>query len=56
MLFRSIIPHEIAPKLAEACREVERLERPLLELCHSEDFDLEEYIKRRAEMKVKIRE
>ncbi len=51
-----IIPHEIAPKLAEACREVERLERPLLELCHSEDFDLEEYIKRRAEMKVKIRE
>src|SRR5512135_1799201 len=26
-----IIPPEIAPGLAEACREVERMERPLLE-------------------------
>jgi regulator of RNase E activity RraA len=51
-----IVPPEVAPRLAEACREVERLERPLLELCRSEDFDLEEYIRRRAEMKVKIRE
>jgi regulator of RNase E activity RraA len=51
-----IIPLEIAPKLAEACREVERLERPLLDLCRSDQFDLEEYIRRRAEMKTKIRE
>jgi regulator of RNase E activity RraA len=51
-----VIPHDIAPELAEACREVERLERPLLELCRSDQFDLEEYIRRRAEMKVKIRE
>jgi regulator of RNase E activity RraA len=51
-----IIPHEIAPKLAEACREVERLERPLLELCRSDEFDLEEYIRRRSTMKAKIRE
>ncbi len=51
-----IIPLEIAAKLAEACREVERLERPLLDLCRSDQFDLDEYIKRRAEMKVKIRE
>ncbi len=51
-----VIPVEVAPKLAEACREVERLERPLLELCHSSDFDLEEYIRRRADMKAKIRE
>ena len=51
-----IIPLEIAPKLAEACREVERLERPLLELCRSDEFDLEEYIRRRAAMKAKIRE
>ena len=43
-----IIPLEIAPKLAEACAEVERLERPLLEICRSDDFDLEEYIRRRA--------
>jgi regulator of RNase E activity RraA len=51
-----IIPLEIAPKLAEACREVERLERPLLELCRSDKFDLEEYVRRRGEMKAKIRE
>ena len=51
-----LIPHEIAPKLAEACREVERLERPLLDLCRSEAFDLDEYIRRRADMKAKIRE
>ena len=51
-----IIPMEIAPKLADACREVERLEKPLLELCNSSDFDLEEYIRRRVDMKAKIRE
>ena len=31
-----IIPLAIAPKLAEACREVERMEKPLLEICRSE--------------------
>lgn len=51
-----IIPQEIAPKLADACAEVERLERPLLDLCRSVDFDLEEYLKRRMVMKSKIRE
>jgi 4-hydroxy-4-methyl-2-oxoglutarate aldolase len=51
-----VIPLEIASRLAEACREVERLERPLLEICRSDDFDLEEYIRRRADMKAKIRE
>jgi regulator of RNase E activity RraA len=51
-----IVPHEVAPKLAEACREVERLERPLLEHCRAKDFSLEEYIRLRAEMKAKIRE
>jgi regulator of RNase E activity RraA len=51
-----VIPTSIAEKLAEACAEVERLERPLLEHCRSEAFDLEEYIRLRAEMKAKIRE
>ncbi len=51
-----LIPQEIAHKLLDACAEVERLERPLLELCRSDDFDLEEYIRRRADMKAKIRE
>ena len=51
-----LIPHEVACKLAEACREVERLEKPLLEICRSGAFDLDEYIRLRGEMKVKIRE
>jgi regulator of RNase E activity RraA len=51
-----IIPLEIAPRLVEACAEVERMERPLLEICRSDDFDLEEYIRRRSAMKAKIRE
>ena len=51
-----IIPTEIAPRLAEACADVERMERPLLEICRSDDFSLEEYLSRRAAMKAKIRE
>ncbi len=51
-----LIPHEVAPDLAEACAEVERLERPLLEACRQDAFDLEHYLKLRAEMKAKIRE
>lgn len=51
-----LIPHEIAPRLAEACAEVERLEKPLLEECRRPDFDLERYIGLRAEMKIKVRE
>ena len=43
-----LIPHEVAPRLAEACVEVESRERPLLESCRSETFSLEEYIKLRT--------
>jgi 4-hydroxy-4-methyl-2-oxoglutarate aldolase len=51
-----VIPHEVAPRLAEACVEVESRERPLLEICRSENFTLEEYIKLRAVAHGKIRE
>ena len=51
-----IIPLEIAHKLTEACAEVERLEKPLLDMCRSDDFDLEKYLEARAAMKAKIRE
>jgi regulator of RNase E activity RraA len=51
-----IVPIEVANKLADACREVERLEHPLLELCRSDAFDIEEYIRLRAEMKARVRE
>ena len=42
-----LIPHAIAHRLAAACAEVERRERPLLEYCTQDDFSLEEYIKLR---------
>jgi 4-hydroxy-4-methyl-2-oxoglutarate aldolase len=51
-----IIPHEVAHRLAAACAQVEELERPLLELCRSEAFSLEEYIARRAALAARIRE
>jgi 4-hydroxy-4-methyl-2-oxoglutarate aldolase len=51
-----IIPVEVAARLADACAEVERLEKPLLDMCRSESFDLEEYLKARMAMKAKIRE
>jgi regulator of RNase E activity RraA len=51
-----LIPHEVAPRLAAACAEVERRERPLLECCRSEKFSLEEYLKLRAVAHAKIGE
>lgn len=42
-----LIPHQVAHRLAAACAEVERREKPLLDYCGSDDFDLEEYIKLR---------
>lgn len=51
-----VIPHEVAHDLPEACAKIERLERPLLEICRSPDFSLDEYLRRRAEMKAKIHE
>jgi regulator of RNase E activity RraA len=51
-----LIPHDVAPRLAAACAEVERRERPLLECCRSPDFSLEEYIKLRAVAHGKIQE
>jgi 4-hydroxy-4-methyl-2-oxoglutarate aldolase len=51
-----IIPLEVAPRLLDACAEVERLEKPLLDMCRSDNFDLEAYLEARAAMKAKIRE
>src|SRR5262249_49454251 len=51
-----IIPLEVADRVVEACQEVERMERPLLDHCKRDDFDLEEYIRLRSQMKAKIRE
>ncbi len=51
-----LIPHEVASKLAEACAEVERRERPLLESCRSSEFSLEEYIKLRSVTHAKTHE
>jgi regulator of RNase E activity RraA len=51
-----LIPHQVAPRLVAACAEVERRERPLLEICRSDDFSLEEYIKLRAVSHAKVLE
>jgi 4-hydroxy-4-methyl-2-oxoglutarate aldolase len=51
-----IVPIQIASKLADACAAVENMERPVLEHCHSEAFDLETYIALRGQMKLKINE
>ena len=51
-----LIPHQVAHRLHEACAEVERRERPLLEICRSDNFDLEEYIKLRAVTHAKVME
>ncbi len=51
-----LIPHEIAPRLAEACAQVEAMEKPLLEICRDPNFSLDEYLGRRAAMRTAIRE
>ncbi len=51
-----LIPPDCAHKLFDACVEVEAMERPLLEHCRSDAFDLEEYIQLRSAMKARIRE
>jgi regulator of RNase E activity RraA len=51
-----LIPDQIASRLAEACAEVERRERPLLDICRSDNFSLEEYIKLRAVSHAKTHE
>ncbi len=51
-----LIPHAVAERLPEACRRVEAMERPLLEECRRDDFDLERYITLRSQAKAKIHE
>lgn len=51
-----VVPIEIADRLAQACLDVEEMERPLLEHCRGDQFDLEEYIRLRQAMKAKVRE
>jgi hypothetical protein len=51
-----LIPADVAPRLADACNEVERRERPLLECCRSQSFSLEEYITLRAGARSKTHE
>lgn len=51
-----LIPLEIADRVADACAEVERLERPLLEACRAEPFSLDDLLAKRQAMKARIRE
>lgn len=51
-----VIPHSIADRVADACEAVETTERPLLEHCRSDSFDLEYYLRLRSEMRVRLKE
>lgn len=51
-----LIPPHVASQVAEACRQVEQQEKPLLDACRRAEFDLDEYLKLRSEMRTKIRE
>lgn len=37
-----VIPHDLAPKVAEAAREIERKEKPMIALCQSPGFSIAE--------------
>jgi regulator of RNase E activity RraA len=51
-----IVPLEIADRVADACRRIEDVERPALEICRREDLDIEEYIQVRQLMKTRANE
>lgn len=45
-----IVPLEVAPHLAEACRSIEEVEQPLLELARSSAFTVAKYSQARVEL------
>lgn len=51
-----IIPHEIASRVADACAQVETIERPLLEICRSAEFSLDRYIDIRRGLQARTHE
>jgi len=51
-----IVPNEIAHDLAEACRVMEALERPLIELALSPEFSPEKFAAARAAMRERFEE
>ncbi|GIW86509.1 MAG: acyltransferase [Isosphaeraceae bacterium] len=51
-----LIPHSIADRLADACRQIEQIERPLLDAARSDLFDLDTYLDLRSRMRTKVRE
>jgi 4-hydroxy-4-methyl-2-oxoglutarate aldolase len=49
-----VVPQEVAPYVAEACRAMEELERPLIELARSPDFTPARYAEFVAEFREKL--
>jgi len=43
-----LVPHAVAPRLAEACAAMEELERPLVELARSTDFTPQAFLELRG--------
>ena len=51
-----IIPNEVADRVADACAEVERMERPMIELCQSKDFSVDKLLSLRTQAGTKLAE
>jgi regulator of RNase E activity RraA len=44
-----LVPHDVAPRLAEACRAMEDAERPLVELARSPEFTPQGFLQEQTE-------
>ena len=51
-----LVPHEVAPRLAEACRAMEDAERPLVTLARSPDFTPQGFLELQADFRERMAE
>jgi len=51
-----LVPHEVAPRLAEACRAMEDAERPLVTLARSPDFTPQRFVDAQVEFRKRMAE
>jgi len=51
-----LVPHEVAPRLAEACREMEAVERPMVDLARSADFTPAKHLAEQARFRERFAE
>ena len=51
-----IVPHEVAPRLAEACEAMEELEKPMVDIARGAEFSLEKFMAARNEFQERFAE